>query len=297
MTSPRIALSGKRMMADVAKDVTYAFAASTRAGRAVIKSIENLTGRPRLLRLANGYQDEVASGRDLWEVLVERYGIRIEFVGDGLANIPREGPLVVVANHPYGILDGLAMGRILSAARGDFKIIAHMVFKRAKDLDKVILPIGFDDSKETLARNIQTRKDAMAYLSEGGTIGIFPGGTVSTSAKPWGRAMDPVWKTFTAKLIAKSGAAVVPIYFEGQNSRIFQLASHLNFTLRTALLINEFENRVGDPIRINVGKPIPPEEIARRGKDARALMDYLRIQTYRLSPEPIEDLSYGLYLG
>lgn len=289
--------TARRTMSEIARDVTYSFAASTRAGKAVIKSIENLTGRPRLLKLAKGYQEEVASGRNLWEVLVERYRIRIDFVGEGLGNIPADGPLVAVANHPYGILDGLALGRILSAARGDFKIIAHMVFKRAKDLDRVILPIGFDDSKETLAQNIQTRKDAMTYLARGGCIGIFPGGTVSTSAKLWGRAMDPVWKTFTAKMIGKSGATVVPIYFEGQNSRLFQIASHLNQTLRTALLINEFESRVGDSIRVNVGRPLPAAEIAARSRDARALMDYLRIQTYRLSPKPIDDLSYGLYLG
>ena len=223
-----------RRMTEIARDVTYSFSADTRAGRAVIKSIENLTGRPRLLRLARGYQDEIARGRSLWEVMVERYRIRIEFVGEGLANIPAGGPVLAIANHPYGILDGLALGRILSAARGEFKIIAHSVFKRARDLDDVILPVGFDDSRETLAQNIQSRKDAIAWLAGGGTIGIFPGGTVSTAARPWGRAMDPHWKTFTAKLIAKSGAAVVPIYFEGQNSRIFQIASHLHFTLRTA---------------------------------------------------------------
>lgn len=284
-------------MTEIARDVTYSFAVDTRAGRAFIKSVENITGRPRLLRMARGYQDEVASGRSLWEVLVERYRIKLEFVGDGLANIPATGPVLAVANHPFGILDGLALGRILSAARGDFKIIAHSVFKRAKDLDDVILPIGFDDTKETLARNIQTRKDAMAYLAEGGVVGIFPGGTVSTAAKPFGRAMDPYWKTFTAKLIAKSKAEVVPVYFEGQNSRIFQIASHLHYTLRTALLINEFENRVGGTLRVSIGKPIPREEIRARAGDARKLMDWLRIQTYRLSPEPIEDLGYGLYLG
>lgn len=299
MSTPQIAprLRQRRRMTEIARDVTYSFAADTRAGKAVIKSIENLTGRPRLLRLAHGYQDDVASGRSLWEVLVERYRIHIEFVGDGLANIPSDGPVLAVANHPYGILDGLALARILSAARGEFKIIAHAVFKRAKDLDEVILPIGFDDTKRTLAQNIQTRKDAMAYLAAGGTVGIFPGGTVSTSAKPWGRAMDPYWKTFTAKLIAKSGAAVVPVYFEGQNSRVFQIASHLHYTLRTALLINEFENRVGAPLRVNIGRPVPPAEIAARAGDARRLMDYLRICTYRLSPQPIDDLSYGLYLG
>ena len=99
--------------------------------------------------------------------------------------------MVLVANHPYGILDGLAMGRILSAARGDFRIIAHVVFRKAKELENVILPIDFGESKQAMARNLETRKQALAYLADGGAVGIFPGGTVSTAAKPFSRARDP----------------------------------------------------------------------------------------------------------
>jgi len=279
------------------KEISYAISARSRAGRAMIRSIENITGRPRLLKMALGYEREVEAGRDFWEVMQERYRLSIDFVGGGLANIPKEGPVVVVANHPYGILDGLAMGRIMSESRGDFRIIAHTVFRKAKDLEKVILPIDFSETMEAQRLNIQTRKDALAYLGGGGAVGIFPGGTVSTASKPFARAMDPPWKTFTAKMIARSGAAVVPLFFDGQNSRLFQLASHLNYTLRMALLINEFDSRVGEPIRITVGKPLPPEEIKARKGDAVALMDYLREQTYRLSPRPLKDISYGLNLG
>ena len=227
----------------------------------------------------------------------ERYQIRLEYMGGGLENIPAEGPLVVVANHPYGILDGLAMGRMLQITRGDFKIIANNVFKKARDLDEVILPIDFAETKEAQRINIATRKEALRYLADGGAIAIFPGGTVSTSAKPFSRAMDPPWKTFTARMIAKSGATVVPVYFDGANSRLFQLASHINSTLRMALLINEFDSRVGGPIRVRIGEALPQSEIKARSGDAAALMDYLRESTYRLSPKPLKDTSYGLYLG
>ncbi|MEM0923852.1 MAG: lysophospholipid acyltransferase family protein [Pseudomonadota bacterium] len=277
------------------REISYSFSARSRAGKAVVRTIENLTGRPRLLRMALGYEDEVEAGRDFWEVMQERYGITLDI--SGLENIPREGPLVAVANHPYGILDGLAMGRILSAARGDFKIIAHVVFKRARDLERIILPIDFGETKAAMARNIATRKAALEYLAEGGAIGIFPGGTVSTSAKPFSRPMDPQWKTFTAKMIARSKATVVPIYFDGRNSRLFQIASHLNPTLRVALLINEFDSRIKDPLKVQIGRPLPQEEISARARDQRGLMDYLRRETYRLNPEPEKDYSYGLYLG
>ena len=76
-----------------------------------------------------------------------------------------------------------------------------------------------------------------------------------------------------------------------------QIASHINQTLRTALLISEFDSRVGDPLLVTIGRPLPPEEIRRRARDGRALMDYLRRETYSLSPEPRKDYSYGLYLG
>ncbi|MEM1275651.1 MAG: lysophospholipid acyltransferase family protein [Pseudomonadota bacterium] len=279
------------------REISYSFSAKSRAGRAVVRTIENLTGRPRLLKMALGYETEVEKGRDFWEVMQERYQIDLRILGEGLEGIPSEGPLVLVANHPYGILDGLAMGRILSATREEFKIIAHVVFKKARDLDNVILPIDFGEDKDAMAINIKTRKEALSYLGNGGAVGIFPGGTVSTSAKPFSKAMDPQWKTFTARMIAKSKATVVPIFFDGSNSRLFQVASHLNQTLRVALLINEFDNKIKDPLNVYIGKPLPREEIDSRATDARALMDYLRRETYALNPQREKDFSYGLYLG
>jgi putative hemolysin len=287
-----------RPSGNVAKDISYSFSARTRAARVFVRGVENATGRLRLLKMALGYENEVAAGRDFWQVMQERYRIGLDMVEDGLDNVPAEGPLVVVANHPYGILDGLAMGRILSMARaGEFKIIAHNVFKKAKDLDRAILPIDFSETRDAIQHNIAARRQALDYLAAGGAIGIFPGGTVATAAQPFSRPLDPPWKTFTAKLIAKSDATVVPMYFEGQNSRLFQIASHLNYTLRMALLINEFDSRVGGPLRVHIGRPLPAAQIDARRRDPRAMMDYLRAMTYRLSPRPVKDGACGLYLG
>lgn len=275
------------------REISYSTSATTRAGRTLIRSIENLTGRPRLIRMAADYEKEVAQGEDFWEVMQTRYGITFDIGDDQWANIPRTGPLVVVANHPFGILDGLAMGRILSATRGDFKIIANHVFRKAKDLEKVILPISFDDDREAVRQNVQSRKVALDYLKEGGAIGVFPGGTVSTSRRLFGRPMDPAWRPFTSKMVARTGATVVPIFFEGANSRLFQLVSHLHQTLRLALLIKEFGSRVDGPVRAVIGKPLSPSDIEAHRGDPRGLMDFLRLSTYSLSPSPIPDLGYG----
>ena len=272
----------------IARDISYAHSARSKGGRAMIRVMENATGRLRLIRKARGYAEEVAEGRDFWQVICNRYKIRLEVVGGSLDDIPKQGPLVLVANHPYGILDGLMMGRILSERRaGDFRVLAHKVFRKSPDLERVILPIDFDETKEAAKRNMETRKEALRYLGQGGAIGIFPGGTVSTSLRPFARPMDPAWRTFTAKMIARSDAQVVPVYFEGHNSRLFQLASHLHYTLRMGLLIREFRARVGSTVRVVIGRPIPAEKLDPLRSDPKAMMDFLRKATYELSPSPL----------
>ncbi|WP_116131487.1 lysophospholipid acyltransferase family protein [Tropicimonas sp. IMCC34043] len=277
----------------VARDITYATSVRSRGGRAIVRVLENATGRISLIRRAEGYESEVAAGKDFWGVMVARYGLSLDVVGGSIDNIPTEGPLVMIANHPYGILDGLMMGHVLSAVRGDFRILANSVFRRAEDLNRVILPISFDESKEAMRENLATRKEALRYLSAGGAIGVFPGGTVSTSARPLSPPMDPGWRSFTAKMVAKSVATVVPMFFVGHNSRLFQFASHLHSTLRLALLINEFRQRVDEPVRVVIGEPIDRDKLAARAGDARAMMDFLRAETYALSPRPLKSLDYG----
>ena len=275
------------------KEISYAHSATTRAGRALIRALENTPGRIRMIRRAEGYEQEVAAGADFWDVMIERYGLSLEVMGGSLSNIPADGPLLTIANHPYGILDGLMMGHLLSRSRGDFRVLANAVFSRAEDIDRLILPINFDQTKEAMAQNVSTRKEALRYLAGGGAVGIFPGGTVSTSAKPFGAPMDPAWRTFTAKLVARSQVVVVPVYFVGANSRLFQLASHVHPTLRLALLIKEFRRRVDEPVRVVIGQPIPREALEPYHKHPKAMMDFLRRSTYELSPEPLSSLDYG----
>ena len=277
----------------IAQDISYASSAQSRGGQALIKLMENTTGRMRLMRRAQGYEKEVAQGRSFWSVMVQRYGLSLDVVNGSLGDIPLEGPLILVANHPYGILDGLMMGHVLSSVRGDFRILANQVFNKTENLSRIVLPISFDETKEAVKSNILTRKYALKYLSEEGAIGVFPGGTVSTALNPFSRPMDPSWRSFTARMIAKSNAQAVPIYFDGHTSRMFQIASHLHNTLRMGLLINEFRSRVDSPVRVSIGKPISQHEIKNNSTDAKSMMDFLRRKTYELSPTLLKTFEYG----
>ncbi len=277
----------------IARDISYAHSAQTRGGRAIIRTMENLTGRIHLIKRAEGYADEVARGRDFWEVMVDRYGLSLDVIGGALETVPRHGPLILIANHPYGILDGLMMGHILSQTRGDFRILAHKVFRKSEDINRIILPISFDGTKEAIALNLETRRTALRYLAQDGAIGIFPGGTVSTAATPFSQPLDPGWRSFTARMIAKSDATVVPVFFDGHCSRLFQIASHLHYTLRMGFLIREFKKRVGTPVRVSIGAPLSREALEAYRGDPKSLMEFLRRKTYELSPTPLDATARG----
>lgn len=278
---------------DVTRDITYAGSARTRAGQSLIRLLENASGRHSLIRRAAGYEADIAKGRSFWQVIPERYGLSLDITGGSLANIPTTGPLVLISNHPYGILDGLMLGHMLDARRGEFRLLANAVFRRAEALDRVLLPIDFAESKAAVQTNLTSRKTALDLLARGGAIGVFPGGTVSTSAKPFSQPMDPSWRNFTARMISKSKATVVPVYFAGHNSRLFQIASHLHANLRLALLLKEFRSRIDAPVRVVIGSPIPAADLAPFQANPAQMMDHLRRLTYALSPKPLSSYDLG----
>ena len=156
-----------------AQDISYANSAESKPGQTVVKLLENATGRLSLIKRARGYQDEVARGRDFWQVIVERYGLSLNIVGGSIDQIPKTGPIVLIANHPYGILDGLMLGHILSLVREDFRILSHTVFQKSAELKQCILPVSFEETRQAMRDNLTTRKQALDFLADDGAIGIF----------------------------------------------------------------------------------------------------------------------------
>ncbi len=274
-------------------DVSYAHSAQSKLGRAIIRCLENATGRSALLSRSPNLRTNMHSIQNLWHSIMEGYGVTIDIMQGELGDIPVDQPFIVVANHPYGILDGLVMGSVLAQSGANFKIIANDIFNKAQEISNKILPISFKNTREAISLNLRTRKNALTHLSHGGAIGIFPGGTVSTSSKLFSQPADPAWRSFTAKMIFKSNALVVPIFFDGNTSRIFQLASHLHPNIRAGLLLREFKLRLDKPVRIVIGKPIPRCRMDLFKNDSRKIMDFLRLETYKLSPNKNQTFEYG----
>ena len=274
-------------------DVSYAHSAQSKLGRAIIRCLENATGRSALLSRSPNLRTNVHSIQNLWHSIMEGYGVTIDIMQGELGDIPVDQPFIVVANHPYGILDGLVMGSVLAQSGANFKIIANDIFNKAREISDKILPISFKNTSEAISLNLRTRKNAITHLSHGGAIGIFPGGTVSTSSKLFSQPADPSWRSFTAKMIFKSNALVVPIFFDGNTSRIFQLGSHLHPNIRAGLLLREFKLRLDKPVRIVIGKPIPRCRMDLFKNDSRKIMDFLRLETYKLSPNKNQTFEYG----
>ena len=154
----------------------------------------------------------------------------VRYDSEALAAIPQTGPVVVVANHPYGVLDGIVISWLVSKVRSDFVVLTNAVLMRAPEVQDFILPIDFSETEEAQQTNLASRAAARAQLEKGGVVVVFPAGAVSTAPDKLGRkpAVDGRWQPFVSQLIQRSKATVVPIWFGGQNSRLFQIASHVS---------------------------------------------------------------------
>ena len=252
--------------------------------RGIIRLVEKATGQPRLKRLYLDNQRFPRPGESFWEAAVRSLRLDVRYDPQAPAAIPESGPVVVVANHPYGVLDGILVSWLVSKARTDFLLMTHAVLMRAPEIRDSILPVDFSGTDEAQRTNLASRAAARDWLARGGAVVVFPAGAVSTAPDKLGLkpAVDWPWQPFAAQLIQRSRATVVPIWFGGQNSRLFQIASHVSYTLRVSLLFHEVRSRIGATLPVAIGAPIPFEELCCH-KDRQALVDDLRGRVYALA--------------
>jgi putative hemolysin len=276
---------------------SYSTAEHSVLQRAVIQTIEKIGGQRKLRKLYFQHQKSVAGGENFFDAAIRLLKLDVAFDEAELALTPKTGPVLFIANHPYGVLDGITLTWLATKVRPDTKVLANDVLCQAPEAAENLLPVAFAPTREARETNVNSRHAAQNWLKAGHAVGIFPGGGVATSEKPMkGQAVDLPWAPFTAKLLTMSKATVVPIFFTGQNSRLFQLASHLSLTLRLSLVFRETTRRIGTGLSVRIGRPVPFSEIAHL-ENRNDLVAELRKRTYDLAKaEDIEGSRAGLHL-
>lgn len=202
-----------------------------------------------------------------------------------LSNIPKEGPLIFISNHPFGAIDGVILASVLGKARPDLKIMVTQALAVIEPLDDLFLYV--DNWTTGNAKNITALKQTIKWLRAENSLCIFPAGEVSHFDFKKRQVIDPKWNTHFTQIIKRSNATVVPIFFEGRNTLMFQFAGMIHPALRTVMLPREFMKKESKTLKLVVGHPIPSEklELFERKKE---LTEFLRVKTYQLS-DFIED--------
>ncbi len=273
------------------------------AGAVLRRACERVLSFPTLNSL---YAQTQAAGTDepFCERALRQLGVRIDVSAEDLARIPRTGPLIVVANHPFGGLDGLILTALLRRARPDARLLANYLLHQVPELRASCFFVDPFGGPAAAERNRGAMMSAARWVRGGGALGVFPAGEVSHLTLRAGCVTDPPWDTAAARLVRRTDAAVTPVFFGGRNSGLFQLAGLLHPRMRTAMLPRELLGHRGRTVRVQVGSAVSYERLARfwttgreesrssrpfqaagagpRGADAR-VMEYLRLRTYLLS--------------
>lgn len=257
------------------KELSYANDTDPLFKRLVIRTVENLSGRNKYVKVYRRWRTEVVGKSDhIFSRMLEMIDIDLAIRGNWPPKDLPDTPIVMVANHPYGIADGIAVLALAEQLGRPFKVLINDQLLKVPEMRPYALPISFEETKEALAINMATRVEALRLLKDGVTIVIFPAGGVATAPKGFGQAEDLPWKMFPAKLIQSAKASVLPIYFEGQNSWLFHLASRFSLTLRLSFLIREFCKLSGKTIFSNIGSVVAWDDIAAI-PDRKAILQYL----------------------
>lgn len=244
------------------KELSYANENDRRLKRWFIRAMEGLAGRNRYARLYNQWRQNVVGRSDrVFGEMLELIDVRLRIDGEWPPRHLPDTPIVIVANHPFGIGDGIAVLSLAEQLGRPFRVLINNELMKVPEMAPYSLPISFEETRQALALNMQTRHEAVRLLKEGVTLVVFPAGGVATARRGFGPAEDLPWKMFPAKLIQAARASVIPIYFEGQNGRLFHLASKVSMTLRISLLIREFRRLSGTTISSRIGSLIAWEEL------------------------------------
>ena len=232
-------------------------------------------------------------GPEFSKAILRDLGVTYEVPEEQLAHIPAEGGFITVSNHHYGSLDGMILNDVFGSRRPDYKIITTYFLSLVKGLKDWFIPV--DNFSTGGARSISGIRQALGHIANGGALGLFPAGEVATWQKGKNRTAisgkrvveDKPWTENMMKLIKRSGLPVIPVYFEGGNSRLFHVLGCIHPMLRTLRLVREMTNKQGTNVQVRIGQPIPAAQIA--SFDTETLGKYLRNRCYALEAQCLPD--------
>lgn len=281
-------------------ELSYANDTQSRVKRWFIRSVEGLSGRDRYAQLYDFWRREIVpTGDRVFGRMLPLIDLSLRVHGAWPPRDVPDGPLVIVANHPFGIGDGVAILSLAEQLGRPFRVMINADLLKIREMEPYSLPIDFGETREALKNNLAVRHEALRRLKSGTTVVVFPAGGVATAPSAFGRAADLPWKMFPARLVQEARATVIPVHFAGQNGRLFHIVSRpmcllesngrlkrfvggVSLTLRTALLIREFARLSGRQINLRVGSPIPWNAMASLA-DRKALLGFLHDSVFSLA--------------
>lgn len=241
-----------------------------------------------LKQLGDLYQKNTAKNfenpLDFVKAIHQTLNVKYDVALGSLDKIPKTGPLVVVANHPFGGIEATLLLELLSAVRPDVKFMANYLLGKipqTKDFCIYVDPFGQTNSSKA---NLKPLKETISWVKKGGALCIFPSGTVSHFHWKRKEVCDPAWSPTISRIIRSSGAVALPVFFPGRNDLFFQLMGMIHPLLRTTLLARELYNKRNKEIRIKIGNVIPNEKLQTFASD-EDMIAYLRLRTYILGNE------------
>lgn len=220
-------------------------------------------------------------GVEFAEKLIEHLNINCDILEEELEYLPKNEPFIVVSNHPFGAIDGIIMLSVIGKVRPDFKILTNFILSHIRNLEEEFFPVNPFSDKPGLRSSLKGLKMAKEHIACGGALGLFPSGEVSSNSNKERVVKDIAWQESIIKLIRGSGVPVVPVYFDGGNSKFFHLIGKISPLLRTVRLPHELANKKDKTISMRIGRPIPASDIEEFTSN-EDLGKYLWNRTYAL---------------
>ncbi len=259
-------------------DLKKAFGMKGFFGTCVAGLAYGALGLGKINRLFDGAADY--QGREFADHLLENMNITIDVSADQLENIPKEGGFVVVSNHPFGGIEGVMLLSAIAKVRPDFKIMANFILSHIPNLKECFFAVNPFENNPEWKSSVGGIKGAIQHIAAGNGLGVFPAGEVS---RYHGHDFpeDLPWSTSIARIIKNAGVPVIPVFWEGQNSKLFYALDKIHTMLGTARLTRELANKHDTCFNLQIGKPIMPAEVALYD-NPKELAAYLRCRSYAL---------------